>query len=229
MNIIKRCCRRLARQIKHLLAPQYKISRSRRLITIYTRDQNQGDKVFTIARCHHDLQFALQRDTDGAEATAAIHITSKEGAIDHRLAPLDLWSAQRLMRDLFRQQDGFSLRRWGLRLIGLWLAWVFISGAVNAQKQQAPAVAAAGDIGSQGPMGESVNAPDLAPSPAAAPPFDQITQAIMARAQEEAVKAQPPIMGGSMENNLQEFGLDGTQGEAAGCDPKLAFKAPESP
>lgn len=123
-----------------------------------------------------------------------------------------------------------QLWKWGFRIFLAWLLWLFVTSYIEVSQRQA---AAGPDVLGYAP------AQDLMPVIPSEPAPYQTTPSVAGPAEgdlssyiyEQAMKAQkdalPPKVGVDNPAGLAAFGLKAEGGSGEGCDPKLAFQAPQ--
>ena len=127
---------------------------------------------------------------------------------------------------------GNILWKWGFRIFLVWLGWLFVTSYMEVSQKQA---AGKPDVLGYGAAQEVIPVIPSEPAPFQATPSvsGQDTGNLSNYIYQQAIKAQdqaqkdalPPKVSVDNAAGLAAFGLKTASGE--GCDPKLAFKAPE--
>lgn len=215
---------------KHKISPPLKVSLTRQSIMILL-PENQGGRLHILPRpggasgltrtfevvAIEGEKYALKASPDNL--ALATYSTESEAAL--------------ALFTLNKALTGNLVLKWGFRLFFVWLAWLLITSymAVSQQVAHKPDIFGLGT-----PQGLGI-VPNIPSEPAQ---FQQtpsvngqeggdlsnyIYQQAMLAKEKSQKDSLPPKVGVDNTANLAGFGLKNGSGE--GCDPKLAFKAPQ--
>lgn len=216
---------------KRKLSPQLKVRLTRQSIMI-SLPANQGGRL-------HILPLPRPGGASGLTRTfEVIPVDGGKYALKASPDSLVLASypseveAARALFTLNKALTGNLVLKWGFRLFLVWLAWLFITSYMEVSQHTNSSKP---DI-----LGLAQGAiPNIPSEPA---PFQttpsvngqgggDLSNYIYQQAMLAKDKAQkdllPPKVGVDNAAGLATFGLKGADGSGEGCDPKLAFKAPQ--